>query len=207
MSLDKLYPCPRCQLNKKGWFFPELVTQFFSHEGLTEESRDAASAECVHCEGAERGLVDTIVAVEYAPAEVFEREKLSHHKAMQDLLLHVRFVCVVEWDSVPIPVRRQLIRTIYKWRNEVDLKQVLDFMPCDMQYMSKSWKIGFLQRLAELALSEYGREVLERVGIDELKSHQVAVARFADRVGKLSEPAPDDIVSILHELDELLKRV
>ncbi|KAI0839625.1 hypothetical protein F5Y06DRAFT_26344 [Hypoxylon sp. FL0890] len=209
MSLDFLHTCPRCHLSRKAWCFPEFVNQFFhSPDGVTAESREAVYAICVFCEGAEKGLIDTIVAVECAPAVAFERLQLSHQQVLLDLLHHVRFICVVEWDSVPIPVRAQLIRVIYLWRNEVSsLKEILDFMPGDMHYMSKSWKIGFLQRVAEHALSAYAEEVLRRVGSDDLDSHQVEVAQYADRIGKLYDPTPEDIIAILHELDEQLKRV
>ncbi|KAI1417386.1 hypothetical protein F5Y13DRAFT_185463 [Hypoxylon sp. FL1857] len=206
-SLDTLHTCPRCHLGRKTWCFPELVAQFFGPDGLTAESRDAVYAVCLYCEGAEKALINTILAVQDAPVEVFDREKLSHQKALQDLLYHVRLVCAIEWDSVPIPVRGHLIRIICHWRNKVALKDILEFMPLGMPYMSKSWKVGFLQRVAEFALSAYTEGVLRKVGSDGLESHQVDVAQFADRIGKMYDPTPADIVSILRELDELFERV
>ncbi|OTA83317.1 hypothetical protein M434DRAFT_36796 [Hypoxylon sp. CO27-5] len=207
MSLDISQTCPVCHISRNGWCFPDLVTHIFEPDSPIKGPEDAANAICVFCLGAETGLIGTITSIERAKAEVIHGLKLSHHDVLRDLLRHVRLTCSTEWGSVPILIRGFLVKLIYRWRNDVLLSEILEFMPGQMDYMSKSWKIGFLQRIAELALSTYVENTLKVVyNSDKLERHQVEVAQFAKRIGELYEPSPAEIISILNELDDKLKR-
>ncbi|KAI0113854.1 hypothetical protein F4776DRAFT_333580 [Hypoxylon sp. NC0597] len=207
MSLDILHRCSLCSRIRKGWCFPDRVANLFEPDGPTKKPIDAESATCMFCEGLDKGLVDIITATERADVEVIRRLKLTFHDVLRELLEHVQLTCENEWGAMPKFIRSHVIRIMYRWHHMVNLQEILEFVPWQMQDMSKTWKTGFLKRLAEYAVSGYVHKA-GRVSSDIPKSRRKdEVSEMAKRIGEMEDPTPADIVSILKELDEKLRNI
>ncbi|OTA62824.1 hypothetical protein K449DRAFT_394862 [Hypoxylon sp. EC38] len=199
MAVEISPTCNECGLRRGFWHIPTLVAEFFYS---ASESGEPIDVPCLTCQiKSEDGIIEALSAIERAQATTFREnpEWTGVHKVLGDLLYYLGRI-YGRFGSLPSNIDRQLVKTVYRWKDELFLDVILQPLTARFHHEGEQWRGRFLRRLAQFDLDLYFNDLIRAFDNDEiLKDFEDSTERLRLRLKVIRTPA--DLKAFFREVD------
>ncbi|KAI0113853.1 hypothetical protein F4776DRAFT_333503 [Hypoxylon sp. NC0597] len=173
MSVEVSATCPSCGLRRGFWHIPILIAERLNSYSPISDSEEPIDVLCLSCQiDTEDGIVEALSAIEHAPAEIFR--EYPEWSGVQNVLGDLLYYLARKFEphrasspvSIPFSVEESLLRTVYRWKEDVLLDTILLTFSSRMHRGGKEWRKSFVRRLAQIHLDKYFKDLKKVFGGD-----------------------------------------